>query len=75
MHDQILASYAEEKVAKMLKHRPFSSLPTIQNLIAYNVQMERVYLCTQRGRESLTKRMLLHYFKLVLMLFVLSNEW
>ena len=50
MHDQILASYAEEKVAKKLKHRPFSSLPTIQNLIAYNVQMERVYLCTQRGK-------------------------
>ena len=50
MHDQILASYAEEKVAKKLKRRPFSSLPTIQNLIAYNVQMKRVYLCTQRGK-------------------------
>ena len=50
MHDQILASYAEEKGAKMLKRRLFSSLPIIQNLIAYSVQMEKVYQYTQRGK-------------------------
>ena len=51
---------------KKLRHRPFSSLPTIQFLIAYSIQIERAgplyHLRGQRGKGVVDRRMLLCHF-------------